>query len=63
MTELIQIRLAIKDNLQFQEQEKTKTDKKLAEDTLGKFSIDPLKDAVDFKLRGETVQSIKIHTA
>ena len=35
----------------------------MAEDTLGKLSIEPLTDTVDFKLWAKTVESIKLQTA
>ena len=48
LAEIIQERPTLKNNLQFLEWEMAKSEKKLAEDTLGKLSIELLKDAIDF---------------
>ena len=63
ITETIQVRLAEKESLTFLEREQAKSEKKLAEDVLGKISISPIKDAIDFKVWAETVQNIKLQTA
>ena len=58
----MQLRLAEKESTQFMERETAKKEKKIAEDILGKISISPIKDAIDFKVWAETVQNIKDQT-
>ena len=44
-------------------QEKLKSEKKSAEETLEKITIGPLKDAVDYSVWAVSVQNIKVQTA
>ena len=60
LTKEIQVHMAEKESITYLERGKAKSEKNLAEDALGKISVE---DAVDYKIWAITVQSIKEQTS